>query len=185
MLNLNKNVLLLPLGFALGIIISYSTFENLSFFESFSFYGFFPVNFLSLLCLFPLLGCFLILLIWSQGKGSDLLFKMIAFITSALNLVFISFLVIAFDKQAVGFQFLHSIIDLPIFNLSIVLGLDGLGLVFAVLTAFLIPLCILGFWNSKLFSKEFCISFLLLESLLFLAFFSIEFFFFISFSKVF
>ena len=173
-----SNKFLLPLGLVLGYSFSYILSSNFYFLDLVSFYGFFPVNFLSLLCLFPILGCFIILLIWSQGKGSDLVFKMVAFITSALNLVFISFLVIAFDKQAVGFQFLHSLVDLPIFNLSIVLGLDGLGLVFAVLTAFLIPLCILGFWNSKLFSKEFCISFLLLESLLFLAFFSVDLFFF-------
>lgn len=171
----NNNKIVLLLSSFLGYLLFSLDFFN---FDSINFYGFFPLNILALLCLVPILGCFLILLVWSQGKGSDLTFKVIAFITSSLNLVFISFLVVAFDKQAVGFQFLYSIIDLPIFNLSVVLGLDGLGLVFSVLTAFLIPLCILGFWNSNLFSKEFCISFLLLESLLFLAFFSVDLFFF-------
>ena len=100
-----SNKFLLPLGLVLGYFFSYVLSSNFYFLDLVSFYGFFPVNFLSLLCLFPILGCFIILLIWSQGKGSDLVFKMVAFITSALNLVFISFLVIAFDKQAVGFQF--------------------------------------------------------------------------------
>lgn len=138
----------------------------------------FLTNILSLISIFPLFGCFIILFIWSQGKGSDLSYKKIAFTTSALSLISIAFLVLAFDKQATGFQFIYSAVNLPVFNLSIVLGLDGLGLVFSALTALLIPLCILGFWNSKVFSKEYCISFLVLESLLFFAFFSVDLFFF-------
>jgi NADH-quinone oxidoreductase subunit M len=177
-LNFNKSILPLGLCFFAGFSFTSLFLEIFSYLDFNPYYGLFPVNILSLICLLPLLGCFIILLVWSQGKGSDLLFKMIAFSTSALSLISVSFLVMAFDKQATGFQFLYSAVDLPIFNLSVVLGLDGLGLVFAALTAFLIPLCILGFWNSKLFSKEFCISFLVLESLLYLAFFSVDLFFF-------
>jgi NADH-quinone oxidoreductase subunit M len=65
---------------------------------------------------------------------------------------------------------------LPVFNLNVVLGLDGLGLSFAALTAFIMPLCVLGFWNTSFFSKEFCMSLLVLESLLFFAFFSVDLF---------
>ena len=147
----NKNVL--PLGFLLLSFFFFNFSEN-------SFYGILPANILSLICLFPILGCFVILFVWSQGKGSDLYYKIIAFATSSFSLISISFLVLVFDNQATGFQFLYSAIDLPIINLSVVLGLDGLGLVFTALTALLIPLCILGFWNSKIFSKEYCISFL-------------------------
>jgi len=164
-----KNIL--PLGFLLFIYFSFNFSYNF-------FYGILPANILSLICLFPILGCFVILFVWSQGKGSDLYYKTIAFATSSFSLILISFLVLVFDKQATGFQFLYSAIDLPIINLSVVLGLDGLGLMFTALTALLIPLCILGFWNSKIFSKEYCISFLVLESLLFLAFFSVDLFFF-------
>lgn len=165
-----KNVL--PLG-----VLLFSLFFSFNFSLN-SFYGILPANILSLICLFPILGCFVILFVWSQGKGSDLYYKIIAFATSSFSLILISLLVLFFDKQPTGFQFLYSAIDLPIINLSVVLGLDGLGLVFTALTALLIPLCILGFWNSKIFSKEYCISFLVLESLLFLAFFSIDLFFF-------
>jgi NADH-quinone oxidoreductase subunit M len=154
-------------------------FLPLGFFFSYNFLNdMFLTNILSLISVFPLFGCFIILSIWSQGKGSDLSYKKIAFTTSALSLISIAFLVLAFDKQATGFQFIYSAVNLPVFNLSIVLGLDGLGLVFSALTALLIPLCILGFWNSKVFSKEYCISFLVLESLLFFAFFSVDLFFF-------
>ena len=163
---------ILPLGF-LFLILVFIPFD----FSCNFFYGILPTNILSLISIFPLLGCFIILVIWSQGKGSDLFYKMIAFSTSAFSLVLVSLLVLFFDKHATGFQFLYSVIDLPVINLSIVLGLDGLGLIFSALTALLIPLCILGFWNSKIFSKEYCISFLVLESLLFLAFFSVDLFF--------
>ena len=170
---------LLPSGlFLFGFLLCPMIYEVFFFLDSLTFYGLLPSNILSLISIFPLFGCFIILLIWSKGKGSDLLFKIVAFATSSVALIFVSILVLAFDKQATGFQFLYSAVDLPIFNLSVVLGVDGLGLVFVALTALLIPLCILGFWNSKMFSKEFCISFLVLESLLFLAFFSVDLFFF-------
>ena len=170
---------LLPSGlFLFGFLLCPMIYEVFFFLDSLTFYGLLPSNILSLISIFPLLGCFIILLIWSKGKGSDLLFKIVAFATSSVALIFVSISVLAFDKQATGFQFLYSAVDLPIFNLSVVLGVDGLGLVFVALTALLIPLCILGFWNSKMFSKEFCISFLVLESLLFLAFFSVDLFFF-------
>ena len=147
-----KNIL--PLGVFLSVFVASFLFNFTHSISYNEFYGFLPTNILSLISLFPILGCFIILFIWSQGKGSDLFFKIIAFVTSSLSLVFVSLLVLSFDKQATGFQFLYSAVDLPIFNLSIVLGVDGLGLVFTALTALLIPLCILGFWNSKLFSKK-------------------------------
>ena len=163
--------------FLVGLSSSYliNINENLS---DIFFYGYLPSNILLIISVSPLIGCFLLLLVWSKGKGSDLIFKQIALATSCINLVLVFYILICFDKQASGFQFLYSVVDLPVFNLNIILGLDGLGLVFIALTAFIIPLCILGFWNLTFFSKEFCISFLVLESLLFFAFFSIDLFFF-------
>lgn len=163
--------------FLIGIFFSYliNINENL---PNVFFYGYLPSNILLIMSVLPLIGCFLILLVWSKGKGSDLIFKQIALATSCTNLILVFYILICFDKQVPGFQFLYSVVDLPVFNLNIILGLDGLGLVFIALTAFIIPLCILGFWNLTFFSKEFCISFLVLESLLFFAFFSIDLFFF-------
>jgi NADH-quinone oxidoreductase subunit M len=133
---------------------------------------------LSLISLFPLLGCLFLLFIPSQGRNSSFILKVITLITSCLSLISISLLSVDFDNQLTGFQFLYSFVDLPVFNFNVILGLDGLGLVFAALTALLMPLCILGFWNADFFSKEFCISLLVLETLLFLAFFSVDLFFF-------
>jgi NADH-quinone oxidoreductase subunit M len=141
-----------------------------------------PSNILSLIGLSPLLGGSVILFI---PRGHDLTLKVVVFATSCLSLVLVSLLSIAYNKQSMGFQFLCSSVDLPLLNLNVILGLDGLGLVFVALTAFLIPLCILGSWNILLFTREFCISLLVLESLLFFSFFSIDlFYFFIFFESV-
>jgi NADH-quinone oxidoreductase subunit M len=137
---------------------------------------------LSLISFSPLLGCFFIVFVpFAMLPGYSLVLKRVAFFTSCLSLVSVSLLSAFFDKKLAGFQFLYSVVDLPLLNLNCVLGLDGFGLVFVALTALLIPLCLLGFWNTFFFSKEFCISLLLLESLLFFTFFSIDLFFFYAF----
>jgi NADH:ubiquinone oxidoreductase subunit 4 (subunit M) len=110
----------------------------------------------------PLLGCFL-LLFTSPGEQS----KKIAFITSCFSFYFVSLLFLIFDKQLSGFQLLYSAVDLPVFNLNVVLGLDGLGLVFVALTSLIVPLCFLGLWGNEYFQKDFCFALLVLESLLF------------------
>jgi NADH-quinone oxidoreductase subunit M len=130
------------------------------------------------ICLSPLGGSFCVLLTSSVVSHSSRSLKHLAFTSSCLSLILIFFLSVCFNKQSSKFQFLCCVGDLPLFNFNIVLGLDGLGLIFTGLTSLLIPLCILGFWNTSFFSKEFCISLLILESLLFLAFFSVDLFFF-------
>ena len=85
---------------------------------------------LPLICLWPLLSCFLFLIVGFKDSDSDLVFKRITFITSCLSLSSVSLLSFAFDEQSTGFQFLYSIVDLLVLNLNIALGLDGLGLVF-------------------------------------------------------
>ena len=129
--------------------------------------------------LYPLKGCLVLSFIRpATGKDSLLICKQISLIISCLTLLFIYLLSLAFDNKSTGFQFVYSVVDLPIFHLNVILGLDGLGLAFTFLTALLIPLCILGFWHSEYLSKDFFVSLLILESLLFISFFSVDLFFF-------
>lgn len=89
--------------------------------------------------------------------------------TLALNfsfLPFIGFLLLwgGFKKSVGTFQFVTQILWIPILNLNITLGIDGISLFFLLLTTLLIPLCILISWNSVSHNlKGFLISFLLIE----------------------
>lgn len=52
-------------------------------------------------------------------------------------------------------------------TLNFILGLDAISLFFIILTTFLIPVCILVGWSSiQIYVKEYCIAFLILESLM-------------------
>jgi proton-translocating NADH-quinone oxidoreductase chain M len=53
-----------------------------------------------------------------------------------------------FDQRSASFQFTYSIFWFSRINIEFSLGVDGISLFFIVLTAFLIPLCILSSWNS-------------------------------------
>jgi proton-translocating NADH-quinone oxidoreductase chain M len=61
----------------------------------------------------------------------------------------------------------HSKVDVDYSTLSLVLGVDGISLFFILLTTFLIPVCILVGWTSiQQYVREYCIAFLVLESLM-------------------
>jgi len=109
----------------------------------------------------PLIG--ILLLIFTPAKNSNLL-KIISLNFSSLP--FIGFLLIwAFFKKSIAqFQFVTKICWIPMLNLNITLGIDGISLFFLLLTTMLIPICILISWNSvKKNLKEYLIAFLLLE----------------------
>lgn len=56
-------------------------------------------------------------------------------------------------------------------NLPVYIGIDGISLLFIILTTFITPICILISRNAvKIYIKEYMICFLLLETLLILTF---------------
>ena len=58
-----------------------------------------------------------------------------------------------------SFQFVLNFFWLPLLNLNVSLGIDGISLFFILLTTLLIPLCLLASWNSVNFNlKEFLIN---------------------------
>lgn len=79
---------------------------------------------------------------------------------------FILFLIIwgGFKKSVGTFQFVTKLLWIPVLNLNVTLGIDGISLFFLLLTTLLIPLCILISWNSIHSNlKGYLISFLLIE----------------------
>jgi NADH-quinone oxidoreductase subunit M len=80
--------------------------------------------------------------------------------TFALSLVLLA----QFNRQAPGFQFIE---DAPWFaGLHYHMGVDGISILFVVLTAFLLPLCILASWKTiENRVLEYMVAFLVLETL--------------------
>lgn len=73
--------------------------------------------------------------------------------------------------QSTGFapetygQLASSQLDYDYSTLGFILGVDGISLFFILLTTFLIPVCILVGWLGEYAVKEYCIAFLVLETL--------------------
>ena len=99
-------------------------------------------------------------------------------ITSA---VFVSslFLWLGFDHSTPKFQFVVDSLWLPIANINLILGVDGISLFFIILTTLIFPLCLLASWSfDKGEVKTYLISFLGMEFILLLVFTNLDLLFF-------
>ncbi|WP_420409608.1 NADH-quinone oxidoreductase subunit M [Hoeflea sp.] len=71
-----------------------------------------------------------------------------------------------FDYSDPGFQMVESI-ELAGSGFSYAMGVDGISMLFVILTTFLMPLCILASWNSvENRVREYMIAFLILETMM-------------------
>ncbi|WP_455480173.1 NADH-quinone oxidoreductase subunit M [Bartonella sp. B23] len=118
---------------------------------------------LSTITFLPLVGVILILFIKDDSEAARHNIRNVAFFTSVF--VFIISLIIwaGFDHTNADFQMVEK------FNwlgggISYRMGIDGISILFVVLSAFLLPFCILASWeNIKDKLKAYMIAFLLLE----------------------
>jgi NADH-quinone oxidoreductase subunit M len=123
---------------------------------------------LSLITYAPLVGVAGILALRLLGKPDDARVvsatKWIALITTLATFALSVLLVLQFDPKETGFQFVE---EIPWFaNLSYRMGVDGISVLFVLLTAFLMPICIAASWRSiEKRVPEYMIAFLLLETL--------------------
>jgi NADH-quinone oxidoreductase subunit M len=109
----------------------------------------------------PLIGILLLVCISSEYEK---LLKVVALNFSTLP--FLVFIIMwgGFKKSVGTFQFVTKLLWIPILNLNVTLGVDGISLFFLLLTALLIPLCILISWNSVQANlKGYLIAFLSIE----------------------
>ena len=122
---------------------------------------------LSLITLSPLAGVAILLIAQAMSKPGpalDSTAKWIAFATTLVTFALSLVLTLAFDPANPGFQFVE---DLPWFaGLHYRMGVDGISVLFVLLTAFLLPICIAASWKSvEKRIVEYLIAFLLLETL--------------------
>ena len=130
---------------------------------------------LSLVIFVPLVGAFFVLVI----RGDDAIMarnaKFVALWTTIGNFILSIPLWVAFDNQTASFQFVEKYTWLSE-NINYHVGIDGISMLFIILSTFLMPICILASWNSiQTRVKEYMIAFLIMEATMVGVFSSLDF----------
>ncbi|ESZ54868.1 NADH-quinone oxidoreductase subunit M [Mesorhizobium sp. L103C131B0] len=121
---------------------------------------------LSLVTFLPLVGVLLILFIRDDSPNARRNIRAIAFTTTAATFIISLFIWTGFDNSQAGFQFVEKFAWLDS-GISYHMGVDGISMLFVILTTFLMPLCILASWEAiDKRVKAYVIAFLLLETLM-------------------
>ena len=129
----------------------------------------FPI--LSAITFIPLIGALFVFLTRSvrDEKNSGAIY--ISIFTSIVNFFIILFVWYSIDKTTSDFQFIEEYNWISGF-IKFKFGIDGISILFILLTAFIIPICIFSCINSvKTRLKEFLIALLVLETFI-IVFFS-------------
>jgi NADH-quinone oxidoreductase subunit M len=114
----------------------------------------------------PLVGAFLILLIRDDGPAALRNIRNVALLTTVFTFLLSLFVWIGFNPQDPGFQMVEKYGWLDS-GISYHMGVDGISMLFVILTTFLMPLCILASWEAiEKRVKEYMIAFLILETLM-------------------
>ncbi len=122
---------------------------------------------LSLLTFIPLVGALFIFAIRGDNEIVKRNARQVALWTSSFVFVLSLLLYKNFDVSTADFQFVEYQEWMPKFKIAYHLGVDGISILFVLLTTLLIPICILASWESiQIRVKEYMISFLVLETMM-------------------
>ncbi|OYW37268.1 MAG: NADH-quinone oxidoreductase subunit M [Brevundimonas sp. 12-68-7] len=121
-------------------------------------------NILSVVTFLPLVGALLILIGRFASKNADGLARWIALATTLVTLAVSCVLVAQFDPSSAAYQFVERYVWFA--GAEYHLGVDGVSILFVLLTAFLLPICIAASWKSiETRVVDYMIAFLVLETL--------------------
>ena len=122
-------------------------------------------NLLSIVLVIPALAA-LILAVFLRGEdeAAQRNAKWLALIATSATFLISLFILFGFDASNTGFQFVEE--GDWIMGLKYKLGVDGISILFVMLTTFMMPLTIYASWNVTTRVKEYMIAFLLLETLM-------------------
>ena len=131
----------------------------------------FPI--LSSITILPILGAIFIF-IFNNKKNENKNANYISLFVSVVNLFLVIFLWFVFDEKVADFQFVEEKNWINGY-IKFKFGVDGISILFIVLTAFITPICIISCINSvKHRVKEFLIAILILESFMIGVFCSLD-----------
>jgi NADH-quinone oxidoreductase subunit M len=125
----------------------------------------FPI--LSLITWLPLIGCVCIMMVRGDEETVASNARWTALWTSLLVFVLSLVLWVKFDPSEAGFQFNERITWLPEYKVGYSMGVDGISVLFVLLSTLLTPICILSAWEViQTRVREFMMSFLILETMM-------------------
>ena len=122
-------------------------------------------NLISFITFLPLVAA-LILALFLRGDdaAAQTNAKWVALLATTITFIASLLLLEGFDPQNTGFQFVEQ--SPWILGLTYKLGVDGISVLFVMLTTFLMPLTIAACWTVTTRVKEYMIAFLVLETLM-------------------
>ena len=123
-------------------------------------------NILSVVTFLPILGALLILFVpGGESENSRNLARWIALATSLVTFALSLWMWSRYNPADPGFQFVENYEWIGS-SIGYRMGVDGVSILFVVLTAFLIPACVLSSWGSiQSRVREYMLVFLVLETL--------------------
>jgi NADH-quinone oxidoreductase subunit M len=125
----------------------------------------FPV--LSLITWLPLLGGLVIMSIRGDEATVAANARWTALWTSLIVLALSLVLWARYDQADPGFQFVESAAWLPEWGITYHMGVDGISVLFVLLSTVLTPICILASWESiTVRVREYMLAFLILETMM-------------------
>jgi NADH-quinone oxidoreductase subunit M len=125
----------------------------------------FPI--LSLITFLPLVGAAIMLLVRGDEATVAANARWSALWTSLIVLALSLILWWDFDPAQPGFQFVETADWLPALGVKYRMGVDGISILFVLLSTFLTPICILASWESiKTHVREYMLTFLVMETMM-------------------
>ena len=132
----------------------------------------FPI--LSAIIIIPVIGALFILITKGNQKNVEKNSKYVAIFSSLVNFLLALFLWFSFDNTISDFQFIEKKNWIKGF-INFQLGVDGISILFILLTTFIAPICIFsGIQSIKFKIKEFFIAILVMETLMLGVFCSLD-----------
>ncbi len=125
----------------------------------------FPI--LSIVTFLPLVGALAILIIRGDEEVVTRNAKATALWTTLITFCLSLMLWTGFDRTSAAFQFVEKHSWIESFGINYHMGVDGISVLFVLLSTFLTPICVLASWDAiKARVKEYMIAFLILETLM-------------------
>ena len=122
---------------------------------------------LSLITWLPLVGCVFIMSVRGDEETVATNARWTALWTSLIVFALSLVLWVKFDPREAGFQFNENITWLPHFRIAYKMGVDGISVLFVLLSTLLTPVCIVASWDSiQTKVREYMAAFLILETMM-------------------
>jgi NADH-quinone oxidoreductase subunit M len=122
-------------------------------------------NLLSVITFLPLVAAMILgLFLRGEDAAAQRNAKWLALIATSATFLISLFVLAGFDPSDTGFQFVEE--RAWLLGLTYKMGVDGISVLFVMLTTFLMPLTIASCWGAETRVKEYMIAFLVLETLM-------------------